>query len=183
MEKKRVRARLESAELGYAKGGSMEKMMRKRAAAKNVAVVVALSVIICVLIVAAIFIGVHLSQKGSSGEKPKSVNVYYGELLIKTDRTLVYDGSNVCIDMNCVRDMLTLTMERSQNEITYSTVNKETIKLTVGENTVIVNGIQFSVASKTKDVQGKIFASAEIVNRFISDTSVTENQKENSVSV
>ena len=143
MEKKRVRARIENAELGYAKGGSFEKMRRKQDTVKSIAVITAVSVLICALIVTAIFVGITISQKSSSADKPKTVNVYYGELNVKTDRELVYDGSNVCIDMNCVRDMLSLTMARNQNDITYSTVNGETIKLTVGESTVFVNGIQF----------------------------------------
>jgi len=183
MSDRRVKERAMSAERGYARGGSEQSALKRKFFIVESVRVLVLSILICAAIVALIASAVTLTVKDLSFGGRDNVSVYYGDMRISTDADDVYDGSAVCIDMNCVADMLSLVIIRDGNSVTYSTAGGDRIDLTVGENTVVVNGIKFSLAAKTRDVKGKIFASSEIVDRFISDSSVVVSKKENTVSV
>lgn len=183
MANKRVKDRSDSARHGYAKGGSAERSQKIGERTRSTVGVILISVIVCAAFIGIVTLFIKLTLKDFSKDEPKNVTVYYGELSIRTERKTVYDGANVRVDMNCVRDMLSLTMTRDGKRITYSTKSGDKIEITVGESTATVNGILFSLPTETLDVKGKIFASADVVNRFISDTTVAVEEKTGTVSV
>lgn len=183
MSDKKVKERSLAAKSGFAKGGSADRSKKINTAVKGAGQVTVISVVICALVVGVIMLTVSLAVKNLFPTKPSSVTVCYGDLAVKTERELVYNGAAVCVDMNCVSDMLSLVIVRDGSNVTYSTKSGERIDLTVGESTACVNGIRFSLQSKTRDVMGKIFVSSEVIDMFISDTTVVVSEDKSTVSV
>ena len=183
MANKKIKDRLSDASKGYARGGSAARSYKISERARSTVSAVSVAVGVCALIVLSVVLFFKLSMKDFSKDSPKSVTVYYGDLAVRTSSALVYEGSSVRVDMNCVRDMLSLVMTRDGSSVTYSTVSGDRIDLIVGESTVTVNGIRFSLPVKTVEDKGKIFVSAEVINRFISDTTVAVEENNRTVSV
>lgn len=179
---KRVKDRAASAKYGFAKGGSAERSIRISEFMRNAGQIVAFSVVFCLVVVGIITLVAELSVMDSS-KTSKKVKIYYGDTLVSTDRTLAYDNDTSRINMTILADMLSLTFLRDSSTVSFVTRSGDSMTFNIGESTVIVNDIRFSLAAKTCEDKGEIFVSSEVVDRFIPDASVVVSSENNTINI
>lgn len=179
---KRVKDRAASAKYGFAKGGSAERSNRMSEIMRNIGQIVAVSVVFCLVALGVVALASELSVMDSS-KKQKKVKIYYGDMLVSTERELAYDNDTPRINMNILAEMLSLTFVRDWNTVSYVARNGDSMTFVVGESTVIVNDIRFSLAAETCEKNGEIFVSSEIVDRFVPDATLVISHENNTINI
>lgn len=183
--KKRVRERNDIANSGFSKGGSLERTKDRLHSAKAISkVILSLILVLCLLLLAfAVFIIVKFALVGGN-DAPARVTVVYGEISVRKNYEDVFIGGTVFVDMDTLSELLSLTRSADGSSVTYTTSGGDSLVLTAGKLVAIVNGMECSISNAPRfDSEGHLLVPSEIIERFISDTSVSCSADQSRVSV
>ncbi len=183
--KKRVRERNEIANSGFSKGGSLERTKDRLRGAKAVSkVILSLILVVCLLLlIFAVYLVVKFALIGDN-DAPERVTVHYGETSVRKNHEDVFFGGTIFVDMDTVAELLSLIRSADKSSVTYTTQGGDSLTLVAGEFAATVNGMLCSISTPPRfDSDGHLLVPAEIIERFISDTSVSCSADKSSVSV
>lgn len=183
--KKRVRERNEIANVGFSKGGSLERAKDRLDGAKAVSkVILSLILVVCLLLlIFAVYLVAKFALMGDT-DAPKRVTVIYGDVSVRKDFDDVFFNGTVFVDMDEIAALLSLTRSADGTSVTYTTKGGDSLDLVAGEFVATVNGLDCSVSVAPRfDSDGHLLVPSEIIERFISDTSVSCSSDKSRVSV
>lgn len=183
----RVRNRNKKANRGFARGGSLNTYERNAGIARGAGRIVGavIAIVLVVLSAVALIFGIRTLLKSKENELPTNIKIRYSEdITVSYKRDEIYKNNVLYIDFDSVASILGLTKSRFGDEVSYFTLNGDSMIFTVSSDTVYVNKIPCpSVGAPFFGEDGQLMAASDLVNLYINDTSVTVSDDGKTVSL
>ncbi len=176
------RERNRRANQGFAAAGSFEKHRRRVRVAKNAGNVMLWSlaaVLVAVAVVMATF-GMRVLLNKKEPLPSRVTVVYSDDVSVKYDRSELYVGDTLYVDFDSLASIFDLTKSVNGDKISYYTKSGESMVFTVGERSVVVNGIMSNAGGAPfRSSENSFMVPAYVINAYINDTviSVSDDNK------